>query len=109
MESWGLPSLHADSDFIAWPADVGQTHWDGEPRRNAARNPKVHLFQARAAISRIAEYGRVAKKQNLGEPAAHGYLRRDHTAVSQARRIHCQNLSGNGRVAGRREQSCRGV
>ena len=51
--------LDADGDFIAWAAEVGQTHGNGWSWRNAARHPDVHLVQAR-------ETGSQSKEQNLG-------------------------------------------
>ena len=35
--------LHADGDFVARAAEVGQAHGDGRSRRHAARHPDVHL------------------------------------------------------------------
>src|SRR5579872_1714591 len=94
-------SLHADCHCVTRADEINQPHLDSRSRHNTVGHAEVYLV-----VSGIAGEAEI---QGFAKPATDSHLRRDHTALSQVRSVHRENLSRRGGVTGRCGQSGRGV
>src|SRR5262249_16877030 len=93
---------HRQGDLIAWPVEIVQTHRDGRPRSDTARDSNVNLIQGRIARG-------LAEVENLRCPAPNRDLGRNYRSVDQAGSIDFERLTRSGRIVGRDQMMGRGV
>src|SRR3974377_1597717 len=79
---------NADRDYIAWAAEIVQTHGNGWPRRDTTWHAHVDLVQP-------GESGGFGEVKDLCDLPTDCDLWRNHGAVDQARAVNLQRFACN--------------